>query len=350
MSRFFPSKRFPPQDTRPTANFIWQACCEVSSHHICPPIAVRVSSDGSVAAVLSDSGYGHETVLAWWYDEPDWGGWAGHNTRPPVFSLATTLELDGPRELMFVGDAYTIKTFSWVGGTSRVTPRHVHTLESRRYEGPLTLLPGGRLLRAGKGGALSWNIDEVAPRDPKVKEINYNAVEFSSDSEWEAFQRRPLGAEAHATVPFADKDFTPGPWHWHQPTERMLCGEEEHSGYRCMSLDLDHGGVVAARYLGHGSHVTEISSSDGDPNVFLTACADGYARLYDLRTSLPVLTFDVEHSEAHCPTAALVHIDGLAGMFFSTRLVRFVVFLFARLQVYSPVDVSPKASSFGMFA
>ncbi|KAI0789839.1 hypothetical protein C8Q75DRAFT_806502 [Abortiporus biennis] len=44
---------------------------------------------------------------------------------------------------------------------------------------------------------------------------------------------------------------------------------------------------------GTTGHVT---TSLGDPNTFVSASTDGYARLYDFRHPCPVLTFDVEQS------------------------------------------------------
>ena len=47
--------------------------------------------------------------------------------------------------------------------------------------------------------------------------------------------------------------------------------------------------------------------------MFLTACGDGHARLYDVREPLPVLTIDGEYHEGPMDSALFVHIDGLPG-------------------------------------
>lgn len=64
-------------------------------------------------------------------------------------------------------------------------------------------------------------------------------------------------------------------------------------------------------YLGHGATVSDFSVSSGDPQVFLTACHDGFARMFDVRRSLPVLTFDACGQSEFCDTAALAHVDGI---------------------------------------
>jgi hypothetical protein len=46
-------------------------------------------------------------------------------------------------------------------------------------------------------------------------------------------------------------------------------------------------------------------------NVFITACDDGYARLYDVRHPLPVLTLDSGGENEGCSGVVLVHPDGI---------------------------------------
>ncbi|TFK40026.1 hypothetical protein BDQ12DRAFT_481205 [Crucibulum laeve] len=42
-----------------------------------------------------------------------------------------------------------------------------------------------------------------------------------------------------------------------------------------------------------------LSSSSGDPNIFLSSWGDGFSRLYDVRCPLPMLTFDFDGSGRH---------------------------------------------------
>ena len=59
--------------------------------------------------------------------------------------------------------------------------------------------------------------------------------------------------------------------------------------------------------------ITQISVSEGDPYGVVTSSEDGYARLWDIREPLPVLTLDVERHKAICHAAVYVHVDGLPG-------------------------------------
>ncbi|KAJ7479389.1 hypothetical protein B0H11DRAFT_2423573 [Mycena galericulata] len=81
------------------------------------------------------------------------------------------------------------------------------------------------------------------------------------------------------------------------------------------SVDLEHGGKIAGRYLGAFGDVRSFSTSGADPNVFLIAGNDGYARLYDVRRPLPVLTLCSNTGEDSCGGALLIHPDGVPGIF-----------------------------------
>ncbi|KAG8678274.1 hypothetical protein FRC08_017924, partial [Ceratobasidium sp. 394] len=58
--------------------------------------------------------------------------------------------------------------------------------------------------------------------------------------------------------------------------------------------------------------------SEGDPQMFLTACDDGYARMFDLRTPLPIVTFDACQLNETCDAAVLAHPDGIPTVFTGT--------------------------------
>ncbi|KAH9928736.1 uncharacterized protein B0H18DRAFT_1000397 [Fomitopsis serialis] len=138
---------------------------------------------------------------------------------------------------MFIADSDRIKSFTWADKSDRP----VHTLNCMKtHRGPLVLLPGGRLLRAGRGSALSWTLDALqthgrGPKFARMAQARFGCVASTSNT-----------------------------------------------------------AVPAARYLGHAGVITDFSTSEGDANMFLTAAGDGYARLYDRRKPLPALTFDVE--------------------------------------------------------
>ncbi|KAG9082198.1 hypothetical protein FRC06_005172 [Ceratobasidium sp. 370] len=125
------------------------------------------------------------------------------------------------------------------------------------------------------------------------------------------------GSPATTRVKFADQpDLSLTRWRplVHAPST-MLCHSDP---YDCFTIDLEHEGRVTSRYLGHGGKIADLSVSGGDPQVFLTACSDGYARLFDLRTPLPVLTLDACQQSEYCDAAVLAHPDGIPTVFTGT--------------------------------
>jgi len=100
----------------------------------------------------------------------------------------------------------------------------------------------------------------------------------------------------------------------------MLCVSDLHElpSYSCAAVGLETG-KTTGRYLGHSAQVMDISTSEADPNVFVTACGDGHARLYDTRHHLPMLTFDVGQQGDICPAAILCHPDGIPTIFTGTE-------------------------------
>ncbi|QRW11836.1 WD40 domain protein [Ceratobasidium sp. AG-Ba] len=95
-----------------------------------------------------------------------------------------------------------------------------------------------------------------------------------------------------------------------QAPSTMLCHAEP---YDCLTIDLEQQGKVTSRYLGHGGKITGFSASESDPQAFLTTCHDGLARLYDLHTALPVLTFDLGQRGDTCKSALLIHPDSITS-------------------------------------
>ncbi|KAJ7315136.1 hypothetical protein DFH08DRAFT_972171 [Mycena albidolilacea] len=67
--------------------------------------------------------------------------------------------------------------------------------------------------------------------------------------------------------------------------------------------------------LGSGGEIKGISTSDADPTTFLVSADDGYARLYDVRLPLPVLSLAAGFSEKSCGAALSVHPDGVPMIF-----------------------------------
>ncbi|KAG9127563.1 hypothetical protein FRC07_012193 [Ceratobasidium sp. 392] len=95
----------------------------------------------------------------------------------------------------------------------------------------------------------------------------------------------------------------------------MICHSND---YDCITINLEHQGSLVSRYIGHGGAVADLSVSAADPQVFLTACSDGFVRLFDIRTPLPVLTFDACQQNEACDAAVFTHPDGIPTIFTGT--------------------------------
>lgn len=218
--------------------------------------------------------------------------------------------LDETRQLIFAADHDRIKSYSCTNGSGAP----VHTMDARLYPGPSAVLPNGRLLRGGRGSALSWVLDELETHGETSELIGEDLYIYDggyTELDDDVDIKRSTGSDPHFTVPFSQEDFEPYRWHLHRPTEHMLCAEDEQYGSRVASLDLEHGGAVLSRYLGHGGAVRKFSTSPGDAHLFATACSDGFARLYDIRTPLPITTICVEGHDSLTGDVEFTHIDGL---------------------------------------
>ncbi|KAH9838317.1 uncharacterized protein C8Q71DRAFT_750419 [Rhodofomes roseus] len=319
LSRFRTGVELPSYTERPLATAVLQARCEVYDAAICQPIRMALSDSGECLAVAAHAGYkSRDPMLLYWL--PNEGPNPEQNSvEPPLIEPGLNIVLDDTRKLMFVEDIDRVKSFSWADKSGDP----VHTLNSfRSHRGPLALLPNGRLIRGGEGSALCWTLDELETHGPDYRRIGAGVYRWDnclrslpSDED----EEHSTGSRPSTRITFADRGFFPRIFHLHQPSGHLLVGEDPNRGHACVELDMDHGGAVAGRYLGHAATVADFSTSEGDANVFLTASADGYARLYDRRQPLPVLTFDVEKREGPLFAAMLVHVDGLPIMFSGGR-------------------------------
>lgn len=297
---------------------MFQARCEINNDSVNEPEKLVLSSDGSYMAMPTSGGYrGRDPIVSYWDTGKDSDDFEHKSFSPPLAHHIVDLVLDEPRRLLFIADFDRIKSYTY--GTQR---KPVHTMKSDAFStGPLAILPNARLLRGSKGSALVWNIDELethyAPDSTEYRRIGegkYDGFEHGWRDE-DCKKELSTGSLPHNTVPFAESELIPHVWQYHAPSGHMLVGEDPKDSQKCecLALDLEHGGKIVTRYIGHGDQVESFSISDGDPNVFLTASADGYARLYDVRKHLPVLTMSAEMGEMPCESAILVHLDGLPG-------------------------------------
>ncbi len=258
---------------------------------------MSISSGGTILAMTGGSGWKgnkpflHYYLLGTGNQTPDLLD--GITMDPGLSTVPHYIATDESRKLVILGNDGCVKSFSFAPDDSRDVSKRLRAVQQMDsgsdFQGPLVLLPNGRLGRAGKGKAALWLLE-----------------------------CEQGGTSPHSIVTFADDpSFSPAAWHLHEPSGHLLCAEdaEESGGYTFMSIDVEHGGKRVARYIGHGGEVDKIATSPGDPNVFVTAGSDGYARLFDVRRPLPVLTFNTGLQRDGCTDVVLVHPDGIPSEF-----------------------------------
>ncbi|KII84429.1 hypothetical protein PLICRDRAFT_46338 [Plicaturopsis crispa FD-325 SS-3] len=316
----------------PLANIIYQARAQVLSDSIASPIQMAISSGkGSCLALLGMGGWKNRSPLLSYYlldnDDPTSQEFPESlSADVGLTDVARYCELFEEQKLIFVADTKRIKSYAWgpvsgEAGTSDDKPYEeglpTHTLDSRGHTGPLKVLRNERIVRAGKGSAAVWNVKDLDTHGAKGKKRIGGKI--STEDTWRDDPEdieNSKGNAAATQIAFADPQFTPSTWHAH-PTApaSMICASEprETSNYACVVVDLDDGGKTSGRYLGHGGTIDCFSTSEADPNNFLTACSDGVVRLYDTRHPLPVLSLNLESED--CGAALLVHPDGIPTVF-----------------------------------
>ncbi|KAI0663899.1 WD40-repeat-containing domain protein [Cubamyces menziesii] len=313
LSRFRPDIIPTATPSTPLALTIAEARAQLTMDLIPLTHAMSVSSGGSILALASGGGWKARDPMLHYYllgSQSD-TYLEGASMEPGLSSVPRFVATDEERKLVFLADDDKIKSFSFAASEDGKVPKclaNVHTMHAKRlYDGPIAVLPNGRVARAGKGKAAIWDLSFSAPHgDDQEGATSLLSVEQSG------------GIEPDAVVTFADDpSYVPAAWHLHSPTGHLLCGERAASsgGYACLALDLEHGGRRAARYLGHGGDVTRITTSPGDPNLFVTAAGDGYARLFDARRPLPVLTIETSIQHEGCVDVVLVHPNGIPTLF-----------------------------------
>jgi WD40 repeat protein len=316
-----------PTSTNPLAMSVYDARCEVSSLRITTPIKFRMSQGSSVLALNSMNGFKNRSPGLWYFllesEKEPLGFLDGRFLEPGLCGIAYDMAIDESRHLIFVGDEDRVKSYEWMSPSGECYdngPFPVHTLNSGRTNGPLTVLPNGTIIRAGRGSAAVWNIDGLQTHgengDDRIgKKIN---VENTSRDELDEIEPSS-GSLPNSHIEFVDQqNLAPGIWQplTSSPTT-MICSMSSKGmpDFSCVVLDLETGKTLS-RYLGHGGNINDFSVSATDPQVFLSACDDGFARLFDLRHPLPVLTFDACNRKERCKAAALAHPDGIPSEYF----------------------------------
>ncbi|KAI0768006.1 hypothetical protein BD413DRAFT_566031 [Trametes elegans] len=305
LSRFRPDIVPTATPATPRARLVAEARTQLTTDLIPITYAMVIPHGGSILALASGGGFkGRDPVLQYYLlgNQSD-KSLEGVGLDPGLSSVPRFIAADEDRKLVHLANDDRIKSFPFAPGDNDQIPKrlpNVHSMASgRAYDGPISPLQNGRFARAGKGQAAVWDLSAL--------ETNQEHAGTSTS-----------GSEPHSVVAFADDpSYAPATWHLHSPTGHLLCGERatRSGGYGCIALDVEHGGHRAARFLGHGSDVVRITTSPGDPNLFATAASDGYARLFDVRRPLPLLTVETSIQHEGCCDVVLVHPDGIPTLF-----------------------------------
>ncbi|KAG8731631.1 hypothetical protein FRC11_003223 [Ceratobasidium sp. 423] len=321
-----------PTLNEPLARSIFDARCEISSYRCASPIRFYSSPKGVCLALAGMSGWKNRSPALDYLVLNQPQNTDPHNEfsnarflEPGLADIAYHAAVDDARRLIFIGDGKRVKSYEWGTNTEVYRdPLPVHTLNSGHAEGPITTLPNGTVVRTGKGSASVWNIDALPTHDEDDVigyEIEINGHSWRDDPE---NIERSSGSRPTSQIKYTGiSKFEPTQW---KPLvsapSTLICAEyerEEADGtFTCVGLDLQTG-QTTTKYLGHGKDISEFSVSAAEPQVFLTACHDGVARLFDIRQQNPVLRLTAGQQSDYCEGAALAHPNGIPIIFTGTR-------------------------------
>ncbi|QRW23502.1 WD40 domain-containing protein [Rhizoctonia solani] len=320
-----------PTNDKPWAASVLDARCEISSSRCSAPIRFLTSLDSTCLALTGMGGYKNRSPALEYFilnkplapstDFPD-----RHWYEPKLAGVAFHGMIDEGRRLIFLGDDDRIKSYEW-GSSTEVyrDPLPVHTLDTESCRGPMMGLPNGFVVRAGKGNAGVYNIESLPTHGEDGDEIVGEEIDLD---DFDTMRDDPeeiepsSGSAPTSHIKFVDHpEFKPNTW---QPLisspSTVICAEYAREGgqYSCIGIDLETG-KTAMHYLGHGADISAFSVSKTDPQLFLSACNDGFARLYDTRRPLPVVTFDACGQNEFCEAAAFAHPDSIPIVFTGTH-------------------------------
>jgi WD40 repeat protein len=336
LARFKNNVSVSPSPFHPLASIISSARCEITSTTTTRPIGLHLSSQGTCLVLHGVGGWKNRCpYLQYVFPTTPTDIFPSHpeqNMKLGFADIAYWTATDEDRYLIFAADNRRIKSFAWASpaGTTHTSALPRHTMKSGMYKGPLAVLPGGRLIRAGRGAVAVWNLDGLPTHGEDGEALIWGHLDWEDTGRDDPEEvELSSGSPVDTVIKFEDEGFYPLVWHAH-PSQvgSMICaadpkktragGGEGSCSYSTVVVDLEDGGRSVQRYVGHGAELSAggiATDPAGDPNVFLTACLDGYARLYDVRHPLPVLTMNSGGGKEGCPAAVLLHPDGTPSSF-----------------------------------
>ncbi len=259
-------------DATPLARTIYQARCEVAADTVACPASAAISADASVLALIGGGGTRTRgsNLTIYFLDEQtsvndndkrgesiiSSGGFRYMALDPGLSEAAHDDAMDTTHQLALIADKHRIKSFSWgdnvaFDGWTPARGDNVHTMNSAKYEGPVAVLPGGRIARAGKGGMAIWDLTTLEThRGGGRVGTSTLRVDVSWRDDGGSGIEHSTGSAPTTTMSFIQADLTPSGGHHHTPTGHMLCGENSlystpRSG--CYAIDLEAGGKTTAR-------------------------------------------------------------------------------------------------------
>ncbi|KAF8699894.1 WD40 repeats protein, partial [Rhizoctonia solani] len=258
---------------RPLATRVLDARCEVFSSRCSVPIRFLTGLDSTFLALTGMRGVKNRSpALEYFILNQPLAPSAYFPQRyyhePRLADVASHGAIDEARRLMFLGDD----------------------------DRPMMVLPDGSVVRAGKGNAGVYNIKSLPTHGEYENGIIGRKIKSFDTMRHDPEKIEPSSGSAPTShIKFLDHpEFEPSTW---QPLvsspSTVVCAESACKGgrYSCIVIDLEMGKTIM-HYLGHSADILAFSVSKTDPHLFLSACNDGFARLYDTRYSLPVVTFD----------------------------------------------------------
>lgn len=315
------------------ANTIYQARCEISCTSVCSPVRLVLSPDASCLSLTAAGGYKNRSpVLSYWrLDNDNIEFPKNRNIEVGLADIPYHSAMDARRRLVFVADEDRIKSFVWAspsehssGGGHGHSGLPVHTLDSSDFSGPLHVV-NDHVFRAGHGSAAMWRINALENHGPQGNTPIGETIDMDDERRAESEEiERSSGSAMNEKIQFDDVGLRPWLWHNHPSKPgTMLCVSDPdynklRSSFSCVAVELETG-KTSDRYIGHSAEVLDISTSESDPDVFVTACDDGYARLYDTRHHLPILTIDVGQQGDACPAAIICHPNGIPSAYYAIR-------------------------------